>query len=231
MKAVNPPRISRTINIAQKNRKEYQSIDSRNGAGGPFLMARRCTVCSSEHRHSVDIALTFREPHQAIADRFGVSIQSVGRHSRNCLSPNIRAAILTAQPPSAVDLDALREREGSGLLSQLVTLRARLEQHSQLAASLGNRSITENLRLVAQLLGTLVQRHEVTNKTSVFINSDYLELREALLDVLKAHPEARETLMRALSKLETKEAARMIDAAKPKQPLTIEHHPTNAPTP
>ena len=124
-------------------------------------------------------------------------------------------------------------------MSQLVTQRARLEQHSQLAASLGNlaaaisaeRSITENLRLVAQLLGTLVQRHEVTNKTSVFINSDYLELREALLDVLKAHPEARETLMRALSKLETKEAARMIDAAKPKQPLTIEHHPTNAPTP
>jgi hypothetical protein len=110
--------------------------------------------------------------------------------------------------------------------------RARLEQHSQLAASLGNvsaavsseRAITENLRLVAQLLGSLIQRHEVTKKASVFVTSDYLEIREALLDVLKAHPEARAALSQALSKLETKEAARIIEAAKPK-PLTIEHQP------
>ena len=202
-------------------------------------MGRRCTVCNSEHRAAVDIGLTHRTPCHVLATRYApLGQEAIKRHARNCLSPAVRAAILTNQAPSAVDLAALQEREGWGLLSQLITQRARLEQHSQLAASLGNlaaaisaeRSITENLRLVAQLLGSLIQRHEHTTKHSIFVSADYLEIREALLDVLKAHPEARATLSQALSRLETKEAQRIIDSAKPRA-LTIEHQPTAETTP
>jgi hypothetical protein len=44
-----------------------------------------------------------------------------------------RAALLTASQPTAVDLDALHESEGAGLLAQLVAQRGRLQVYAEAA--------------------------------------------------------------------------------------------------
>ena len=67
-----------------------------------------------------------------LARRFGVSTDALYRHGRRHLPAQIRAAILAAQKPSEVDLEALQASESAGLLAQLVQ-RARLQQQGELA--------------------------------------------------------------------------------------------------
>ena len=90
-----------------------------------------------------------------------------------------------------------------------MTQRARLQQHSDLALELGNgaiaiaaeRAITSNLELVARLLGTIVQRHEVT-RTSILISADYLQLRQSIVAALRPYPDAAMAVGKALYELE-----------------------------
>jgi hypothetical protein len=140
----------------------------------------------------------------------------------------MRAAIMTAQKPTSVDLEALQISESEGLLSQLIAQRARLQAHSDQALELGDtraataaeRAILANLELVGRLLGTLVVRHEV-KRTSILISADYLELRSTLLATLRRFPEAAKAVGAALHELETR-AADEIKAAAVKRPPMIE---------
>jgi hypothetical protein len=158
----------------------------------------------------------------------------------------MRAAILTAQAPSAIDLDTLQASESEGLLSQLVHQRARLQQHVSMAIDYGDvkaavsaeGAITANLALVGKLLGMIVQRHDVRS-TSLLVSPDYLKLRSTLIDALRPFPDAAKHVGAALHRLES-DAAHDITAAASKRgerpvPVLIEHGstaPANAlPTP
>jgi hypothetical protein len=148
-----------------------------------------------------------------LGQRFGLSKDSIGRHAANHLTPQIRAAILSAQKPSAIDLEALQASESEGLLSQLVAQRARLQSHGELALDLGDvrgcvaveGAITANLGLVGKLLGMLATHHNVTH-TSILISADYLKLRATLIDALKPFPAAAQAVGRALHALEAEAA-------------------------
>jgi hypothetical protein len=145
----------------------------------------------------------------------------------------MRAAILTEQKPSEIDLEALQVAESEGLLAQLVSQRARLQQHVELAANLGDvrgcisaeGAITANLALVGRLLGMIVQRHDVRS-TSILISADYLALRATLVAALKPFPQAAVAVGAALARLEAQAATDITAAAsKRKAPLVIEHEP------
>src|SRR5262245_53376354 len=161
-----------------------------------------------------------------MARRFGVSPDALYRHRTNHLSPQVRAAMLAQQKPTEIDLEALQASESEGLLAQLVTQRARLQTHSEMASELGDvrsavaceRAITSNLELVGKLLGQLVQRHEVRS-TSLLISPDYLELRATLVRALQPFPEAARAVGAALHAMESKAAD---DIKASKQPLMIE---------
>jgi hypothetical protein len=71
-----------------------------------------------------------------LAKRFECSSDALQRHSKRHLTPTQRAAILTAQKPTDVDLEALQRSEGEGILSQLVAQRARLQGHIEQASEL-----------------------------------------------------------------------------------------------
>ena len=99
----------------------------------------QCAVCASKHRAQVEIGLVHCVPVRVLANRFDLSKDSIARHSANHLTPTQRAALLTAsRAPTAVDLEALRTTESEGLLSQLVSQRARLQQSAELALELGD---------------------------------------------------------------------------------------------
>jgi hypothetical protein len=185
-----------------------------------------CTICSHPKRAQLEIGLTHRVPMRALALRFDCSEDALARHRRNHLTPTMMAAILCAQKPSQIDLEALQRNEAEGLLSQLVVQRARLQAQSDLATELGNasgaiaaeRAITSNLELVAKLLGTIVQRYEVT-RTSILISADYLQLRAAIVGALKGYPEAARAVGAALHGIETSAAK---DISERKRPLVLE---------
>ena len=186
----------------------------------------KCTICSHEKRSQIELGLVYKVPMPVLSRRFGVGRESLRRHRHNHISPQVAAAILEAQKPSAIDLEALQASESEGLLSQLVSQRARLQTHSEMASELGDvrsavvceRAITSNLELVGKLLGQLVQRHEVRS-TSLLISPDYLELRATLVRALQPFPEAARAVGAALHAMESK-AAQNIREAKP--PLMIE---------
>jgi hypothetical protein len=188
-----------------------------------------CTICQHPRRHQIEIALVHRTPLRTLALRFQCSHDALHRHRHKHLSPATAAAILAAQRPSAVDLEALQRSESEGLLSQLLAQRARLAQHSELALELGNaggaiaaeRAITSNLELVAKLLGQLVQHHEVRS-TSILISADYLQLRSTLLQALRPFPAAAKAVGIALHELEASAAK---DITERKAPLVLEAAP------
>src|SRR6266481_4574929 len=129
----------------------------------------KCTVCTSDHRHRIEIGLVSGCSARFLADKFGLSKDAISRHSANHLTAATRAGILAARKPSEIDLEALRTDESAGLLSQLVTQRARLLSHGDEAAKIGDikacvsveNAITANLALVGKLLGQLVNIHDV----------------------------------------------------------------------
>ena len=117
----------------------------------------KCSICHHERRHLIEVALTYKAPMRVIARRFEVSPHALWRHSKAHLTAAMRAAILTASKPTAVDLEALRTSEAEGLLGSLLAQRARLQQHIEAAleassvhvAVAAEARITESLRLTA----------------------------------------------------------------------------------
>lgn len=183
-----------------------------------------CTVCASEFRHQVEIGLTMGTPCAALAARFDLSPSAIWRHGQNHLSPAQRAALLAQQKPTDVDLDALREREGEGLLAGLVAQRARLLAKADTAMELGDvkgsvsaeNAIQSNYALVARLLGQLVQHHSVTH-TNLLISPDYIKLRSTLVDALRPFPDAARAVAEALHRLESDAARDITDSARKRQ--------------
>lgn len=185
-------------------------------------MVTQCTICRHPRRHQIEIGLTHHVPMRALAIRFECSPDALQRHKQRHLTPQMMAAILAAQKPSEVDLEALQRSEAEGILAQLVTQRARLQQHADLALELGDASgavsaekaITRNLELVSKLLGVLIQRHEVT-RTNILISADYLQLRQALVEALRPYPEAARAVGAALHAIEADAAKDITERKRP----------------
>jgi hypothetical protein len=162
---------------------------------------------------------------RVLATRFDCSPDALQRHGQRHLSAVQRAAIMNAQAPTSVDLEALERSESEGLLCQLVAQRARLQAHIELASQIGDARlaimaesrITQNLELVAKLLGQLVQRHETTH-TSILLSPDYIRLRQTLVETLRPYPEIAAKVAAALHEIET-DGAKAI--AESKRPLRI----------
>jgi hypothetical protein len=139
--------------------------------------------------------LVHRIPVRVLSRRFELSKDSIFRHRRLHMSPQLVAAMLAALRPSDVDLEELQRSESEGLLANLVAQRARLQMLSEMAFERGElsaatsveRAITNSLELTSKLLGMIVSR---TETRSILVTSDYLELRNCIVHALKPFPEA-----------------------------------------
>lgn len=168
-----------------------------------------CQVCKSERRAEIEVALINHVPLRTIGARFSLTKDVVSRHGRLHMTAAGRAALLTNQRPSAIDLEKLERAESEGLLSNTVAQRARLLQLIDKSLQLGDtraangleRTYVANLELTGKLLGQLVQRHEVRS-TSILVSADYLQLRHTVLSALAPFPEARRAVAVALHALE-----------------------------
>ena len=214
-----PDKSQRGVNT----RRVFADLESV-GKSGP-----QCQVCATPQRHLVELGLVHRVPVAVLARRFSLHRDAIYRHRKNHMSPQLCAALLVAQKPSDVDLEALERSESEGLLASLVAQRARLQMLSEMAFEEGElhaatgieRAITGSLELTSKLLGVLVQRTHTTH-TSILISADYLALRQCIVSALKPFPEASVAVGRALAGLELSAAK---DISERKTPLLLEAQP------
>ena len=147
----------------------------------------------------------------ALAKRYQLGSDALGRHARNHLPPQLRARLI-AGPDLAIDLDRLRETESQSLLVHLVSLRHRLFATLDVAEELGDgrmlstrsSQLHKNLEITGRLLGDLAVGH--SSVTNILISPQYVELRHALVAALAAFPEARQAVAAVLYRLEGKAA-------------------------
>lgn len=188
----------------------------------------RCSICSHEKAAEIDLGLSRNVPVRVLARRYGVGEDALYRHRTNHLSPQLRAQLaLGSETP--IDLDKLREDEGSGLIANLVKHRGRILQAMDQAEANSDLSavarlsgeVHKNLELVAKTLGVLIQKHEVS-RVSILVSQDYLALRATIVQALRPYPEAQAAVASALRAMEA-DAAKVI--SEKQQPKIIEHEP------
>jgi hypothetical protein len=162
-------------------------------------------------RASIDLGLARRVSVTALSKRYQLGHDSIYRHAKNHLTPQLRASLL-AGPDCDLDLDRLRETESQSLLANLVGLRHRLFASLDSAEDAGDGSMLArvagqlhtNLELTGKLLGDLGVGH--TTVTNVLISAPYVELRVELINALAPFPEAKRAVAAALHCLELKAA-------------------------
>ena len=155
-------------------------------------MARVCTICSHAERHQIDVALVHREPYRHIASRHGVSTGALQRHSREHLPSLLVKAY-----------EATERDHGESLASELIKvkedvqrLREKAEEEGDVrAALLGCDKALKALELQAKI----EQLIQTTPTFNLHLNTEWIELRTAILRELEPHPEARESFLKALS--------------------------------
>jgi hypothetical protein len=149
----------------------------------------------------------------ALARRYKLGTDSLYRHARNHLPPQLRASLLAGPDLAGVDLDTLKETESQSLLANLVALRHRLfaaldtaeEYNDAGMLTRVSSQIHANLELVARILGDLGVGN--TTNVNVLIMPQYVELRVALVQALASFPEAKQAVAAVLYQLESKAAA------------------------
>jgi hypothetical protein len=155
---------------------------------------------------------------RALARRFKVGSDSLYRHARNHLPPQLRAKLITG-PDLDIDLERLRETESASLLGNLVALRHRLFASLDAAEEAGDANMVSrvanqlhrNFEVVGKLLGDLSTGTTINN--NVLILPAYVELRVELVRALSPYPDARQAVAAVLHQIEGKAADAMREAA------------------
>ncbi|MEZ2219625.1 hypothetical protein [Rhizobium sp. RCC_161_2] len=190
-----------------------------------------CTVCQNRERAAIDLALARKVPFAALARRYKLGSDSLRRHEKNHLPPQLRAQLLAGPADLPMDLDRLKETESQSLLANIVALRHRLfammdraeEVQDTAGAQRAASQLHRNFELTGKLLGDLSTGTTINN--NVLISPAYIEMRSELVRALKAHPDAARAVAAVLQGLETRFAEGMtIDhgyASGPAAPLSI----------
>jgi hypothetical protein len=163
-------------------------------------MARRCTVCIHPDRQAIDQMMVNLRPYRSIMDRFTLSKGSLIRHHDDHLPKTLARAKAAQETAQADDLlgqvKALRNKSMSLLLAA--------EKSGDLRTALaGVREARACLELLAEMSQAIDRRPQI----NLLVSPEWLTVRAALLDVLRAHPEARTAVAARLVAIEGGRAA------------------------
>ncbi len=154
-------------------------------------MPRSCTICQHPHREPIDRALVVGTALSEVAAKYRVSDDAVSRHRTNHLPARLVLAEKAAEVAEADNLLAsvrgLQERT-------LAILEAAEREREHRTALSAIREARSNLELLAKLLGELDDRPQV----NVLVSPQWLELRTTIVAALDHHPQARESVLRAV---------------------------------
>jgi hypothetical protein len=158
-------------------------------------MPRECTVCAHEDSFVINEALVIQKvANRRIAAQYDLSEQAIRRHREHI--PEMLAQASRAEEVAQAD----------SLLDRLEDLQRRTEAVLDEVEGTGNhfatlgaiREMRRNLELIGEVTKEL-NRQPTINLT---LNPEYLELRSAILVALEPHPDAAESVSRAMLEIE-----------------------------
>jgi hypothetical protein len=155
-------------------------------------MPRTCTVCSHPDRRLIDQALVDRElTYRDISQIYGVSNAAVGRHVDNGHISQVLAKAYEAE----------ERAEGSRLLSRIEDLHARTLAILDEAEGDDNRvalAAIREARSDLELIGEVTKELDRAPVLNLNLSAEWLEIRAVIVSALEAHPDARQSVLRAL---------------------------------
>jgi hypothetical protein len=154
-------------------------------------MPRSCTICGHAARTEIDKALAGGASNRSLASLYGVSEASVRRHAGNHLPARVARAQEAEDVREA--LDVIKQLKAINAASLRILMEAR-EQGRQGTALAAIDRIHKQIELQAKLLGELDDRPQV----NVLVSPQWLELRATIITALERHPQARESVLRAV---------------------------------
>jgi hypothetical protein len=171
----------------------------------------KCSICRHREHASIDLALVRGVSMGALARRYKVGADSLYRHRKSHLPPQLLAALL-AGPDLDIDLDKLRETESQSLLANLIAIRRRLFASLDTAEEHGDGNMISrvagqlhrNLEITGKLVGDLAMGATTIN--NVLVMPAYVEMRVELVRALAPFPEARQAVAAVLHTIEHKAA-------------------------
>jgi hypothetical protein len=171
----------------------------------------QCTVCRHREHAAIDLGLARGVSVGALARRYRLGPDSIYRHSKTHLPPQLRAALL-AGPDLDIDIDKLRETESQSLLANLIAIRRRLFASLDAAEEHGDGNMISrvagqlhrNLEITGKLVGDLAAGTTTIN--NVLIQPAYVEMRVELVRALQAFPDAKMAVATVLHQIEKRAA-------------------------
>ena len=173
----------------------------------------QCTVCRHRERAALDLGLSRGVSIAALATRYKLGPDSLYRHAKAHLPPQLRAALIAGPDLDGVDLDRLRETESQSLLANLIAIRRRLFASLDAAEEHGDGNMISrvagqlhrNLEITGKLVGDLAMGATTIN--NILIQPAYVEMRVELVRALAPYPDARQAVAAVLHTIEGKAAA------------------------
>jgi transposase-like protein len=158
-------------------------------------LGRVCTICTHEKRFDIEELLATRQAsYRNVAQRFGVSLDAVGRHVR---SGHIGALLaLAADAERAAQADTLLDRIEALHRRTLAILEAVEDTDEYRTALAAIREARANLELIGQVTKELDRAGTTINWE---INVEWQEVKALILTALGPHPAAREAVFHALT--------------------------------
>lgn len=195
------------------------------------IRPKACQVCGHLERHRIELLQVGGASLDSLAKKFGVSRDSVHRHMRNHVDPEMKANYL-AGPVGLHNLAQRASEEGVSLLDYLSIIRSTLFRQFDAAASTGDVNgtvsisgrILEVLREIGKLTGELTKLapNVQINNTLVMQSPAFLELTTTIMVALRPFPEARAVIISELQRIDDLKRVEV-----PRAPKTIEgvmHH-------
>src|SRR5215210_7569143 len=138
-------------------------------------MATICSVCTSEHRDSVDKTLLTGTSDRAVASQFGLGRGAVARHRAAHVAERLAKAEGAAEVASATNLLT----ELRALRAKAISLLLKAEKDGDYRTALaGVREARSCLELLAELEGELDRRPQV----NLLVAPEWLIVRSVLLE-------------------------------------------------
>jgi hypothetical protein len=172
---------------------------------------RQCNCCRHRELAGINLALARGVSVRALASRYRVTRDSLYRHQKNHLPPQLRASLI-AGPDLDIDLDKLRETESQSLLVNIISVRGRLFSALDVGEEAGDvnlvarvsNALHSNFELTGKLLGDLSSGH--SSVTNILIQPQYVTMRIELVNALRPYPEAARAVASVLHTIESKAA-------------------------
>ena len=157
-------------------------------------MPRRCTVCDHDERHAINVALVQRDSYRNIAERYGLSVGALSRHTKEHLP---KLLVKAKDAVEVAEADSLLARIEALQIKTLAALEAVEEERKYPVLLGGVREARANL----ELIGRVTKELEATPTLHIPLNPEWVELRTVIVTALEPHPAARDAVVRAIAKL------------------------------